>query len=112
MEKHEEERDVINLLDEEGQEHEFEIVDAVELEDQQYLALVPIFDQPEDSLEDDGQLVILRVSDENDEDGEQFLEAIEDEDEYQRVAQLFMERLEDEFDFEDEDEEVPGADEV
>ncbi len=38
------EKDVISLLDEEGKEHEFEIVDALELEDRQYLALVPLFD--------------------------------------------------------------------
>ncbi|WP_071431703.1 DUF1292 domain-containing protein [Angelakisella massiliensis] len=97
------EKDLISLLDEEGHEHQFEIVDAVELEDQEYLALVPVFDDPSDSLEDSGQLVILRISEEEDDSGEQFLEAIEDEDEYNRVAQLFMERLSDEFDFEDED---------
>ncbi len=97
------EKDLISLLDEECHEHQFEIVDAVELEDQEYLALVPVFDDPSDSLEDSGQLVILRISEEEDDSGEQFLEAIEDEDEYNRVAQLFMERLSDEFDFEDED---------
>lgn len=99
------EKDVINLLDEEGNEHEFEIIDAVECDDQQYLALVPIFDDAEESLEDSGELVILRVSDDEDDSEEQFLEAIEDEAEYARVADLFMDRLKDEFDFEEEDEE-------
>lgn len=98
------EKDVINLLDEEGNEHEFEIIDAVECDDQQYLALVPIFDEAEDSLEDSGELVILRVSEDEDDSDEQFLEAIEDEAEYTRVADMFMERLKDEFDFEEEDE--------
>lgn len=99
------EKDVINLLDEEGNEHEFEIIDAVECDDQQYLALVPIFDEAEDSLEDSGELVILRVcDDEGGSDDDQFLEAIEDEGEYTRVADMFMERLKDEFDFEEEDE--------
>ena len=88
------EKDVISLLDEEGKEHEFEIVDALELEDRQYLALVPLYDesQAEEALEDSGELVILRVSDE------------EDEEEYNRVADLFMGRLEDYFDFEEGDE--------
>ena len=100
------EKDVISLLDEEGKEHEFEIVDALELEDRQYLALVPLYDesQAEEALEDSGELVILRVSDEEDEDGEQYLDAIEDEEEYNRVADLFMGRLEDYFDFEKGDE--------
>ena len=97
------EKDVISLLDEEGKEHEFEIVDAMELDGQEYMALVPIYDQPEDSLEDSGELVILRVSEELDEDGDQYLEAIEEEEEYDRVAELFMGRLEEYFDFEEEE---------
>ena len=39
------------------------------------------------------ELVILQVSEETDEDGEQYLDAIEDEDLYNRVAELFMGRL-------------------
>ena len=101
------EKDVISLLDEDGKEHEFEIVDALELEGKQYLALVPPYDesQAEETLEDSGELVILQVSEETDEDGEQYLDAIEDEDLYNRVAELFMGRLEDYFDFEEETEE-------
>ena len=100
------ERDVISLLDEDGKEHEFEIVDALEMNDNQYLALVPLYDesQPEAALEDSGELVILRVSEEEDENGDQYLDAIEDEDEYNKVAELFMGRLEDYFDFEEEEE--------
>ena len=47
------EKDVISLLDEDGKEHEFEIVDALELEGKQYLALVPLYDesQAEEALE-------------------------------------------------------------
>ena len=97
------EKDVISLLDEDGKEHEFEIVDALELEEKQYLALVPLYDesQAEEALEDSGELVILRVSEEEDEDGGQYLDAIDNEEEYNRVAELFMGRLEDYFDFED-----------
>ena len=93
------EKDVISLLDEEGKEHEFEIVDALELDDRQYLALVPLYDESQaaEALEDSGELVILRVSDEEDEDGEQYLDAVDNEEEYTRVADLFMARLEDYF---------------
>ena len=102
------EKDVISLLDEDGKEHEFEIVDALELEGKQYLALVPLYDesQAEEALEDSGELVILRVSEEEDEDGGQYLDAIDNEDEYNKVAELFMGRLEDYFDFEEEEEEA------
>lgn len=104
----EQERDIINLLDEEGKEHEFEIVDALEMDEKEYLALIPLYDesQAEAALEDSGELVILRVCEEEDENGEHYLDAIEDEEEYNKVAELFMGRLEDYFDFEDEDEET------
>ncbi len=72
-----------------------------------FRSLVPLYDesQAEETLEDSGELVILQVSEETDEDGEQYLDAIEDEDLYNRVAELFMGRLEDYFDFEEETEE-------
>lgn len=108
MDNNDTEKDIINLLDEEGVEHEFEIIDALEYNDQQYMAMIPTYDTPEAELEDSGELVILRVSDEEDESGEAFMEAIEDEAEYKAVADLFMERLEDEFDFEEEDEATKG----
>ena len=97
------EKNTIILLDEEGQEHEFEIIDILEEDEREYLAIIPVFDQPQDSLEDSGELVILRAAMEEDEDGDRYLEAIEDEEEYNRVAQAFMKRLEDEFEFEEED---------
>ena len=99
------EKDVISLLDEEGKEHEFEIVDALELDDCQYLALLPLYgpDEAQEALDDSGELVIFRVNDEEDPDGEQYLDVIEDEEEFARVSDLFMERLEDLFDFEEED---------
>ena len=59
------------------------------------------YDDPDESLQDDGELVILKsVMD----DGEEFLEAIEDEAEFDEIAAIFMERLEDLFDFTEEDE--------
>lgn len=84
--------DLITLEDEEGQEHEFEIVDAIEYNDTRYMALIPIFDQPEEVLEDDGELVILKVTDK---DGEEFLEPIEDDDLYNEIADIFIDRLDD-----------------
>ena len=105
MDRNQEERDFICLLDEEGKEHEFEIVDALELDDCQYLALLPLYgpDQAQEALDDSGELVIFRVSDDEDPDGEQYLDVIEDEEEFARVSDLFMERLEDLFDFEEEE---------
>ena len=69
------------------------------------MALLPLYgeDEAQEALDDSGELVILRVSDEEDEDGEQYLDVIEDEEEFNRVADLFMGRLEEYFDFEEGD---------
>ncbi len=90
--------DILTLVDEEGTEHAFEVVDSLEQGDQRYVALVPVLDE-EDALEDSGELVVLKSVEV---DGEEFLEAIEDEAEFDEIAAIFMERLQDEFDFEEE----------
>lgn len=95
--------DLITLLDDENNEHEFEIVDSLELDGERYIALVASYDDPDEKLQDDGELVILKSVTE---DGEEFLEAIEDEEEFDKVAAIFMERLEDEFDFTDGEEDA------
>ena len=50
--------------------------------------------------EDSGELVILKVVTV---DGEEFLETIEDEDEMDEIAVIFMERLEEDYDVSDEE---------
>ncbi|MBE6884992.1 MAG: DUF1292 domain-containing protein [Ruminococcaceae bacterium] len=90
--------DILSLVDEEGVEHEFEVVDTLDKDDTTYLALIPVVD--ENNLDDaDGELVILKVVEE---DGEEFLVAIEDDDEFDDVSDIFMDRLEDMYEFEEE----------
>lgn len=90
---------LVTLVDDDGQEHEFEIVDDLERGDDHYVALVASNDDPDDQ-EDDGELVILKSVMDGE---EEFLEAIEDEAEFDEIAAIFMERLEDSFDFTDDD---------
>ena len=89
---------LMTLLDEEGNEHTFEVADTLEEGDEQYVALIPVFDDPAGMLEDSGELVILKTVEE---DGGAFLEPIEDEAEFDRISDIFMKRLEDLYDFED-----------
>lgn len=90
--------DILTLVDDEGVEHEFEVVDTLETDDnQQYMALVPVFNEAKESLEDDGELVILKVVQEDD---DEFLEPIEDEEEFDRISAIFVQRLEEYYDFE------------
>ena len=96
--------DILTLEDDDGVEHTFEVLDSIENAGTRYLALSPIYDDPQQTLADSGELVILRVVEA---DGEEFLEAIDDEDEMDEIADIFMERLEEDYDVisEDEDEE-------
>lgn len=66
------------------------------------MALSPVFDDPQESLDDSGELVILKVVTV---DGQEFLETIEDEDEMDEIADIFMERLEEDYDVVSDDEE-------
>ncbi len=87
--------DIMTLLDDEGNEHQFEVIDSLELDDERYMALIPVFDDAEELLDDDGELVILKVVEDN---GEEFLEGLESEDEFNKVSAIFMERLEEDYD--------------
>ena len=85
--------DLITVTDEEGKEHTFEILDRIETDDAKYAALVPVYDDAEELLEDDGELIILRVEEED--DGETYLCPIEDDDEFDEIGAIFQQRLED-----------------
>ena len=87
--------DIYTLVDEEGNEQAFELLDVMELEDDSYFALIPYYENPEESLEDDGDLVILKSEMVDD---EEMMATIEDDEEYERVGSIFLERLDNMFD--------------
>ncbi len=97
--------DIISLMDEEGNQSEYKIVACAELDGVEYMALEPIIEDPEEELMDAAELVFLKVSEETDEDGEAFLDTIQDDEEFERVAEVFRDKLSEEYDFLDEDEE-------
>ncbi len=86
--------DIISLMDEEGNETEYEMIDAVELNGQTYVALLPLYENPEDIVEEDYQVFILKMVEE---DGEEILLTINDEAEFDAVWQAFEDRLSDEY---------------
>ena len=93
--------DIVSVVDEDGKEHIFEELDRIETDEGRYVALLPLYDDKSQILEDDGELIILRVVEEK---GETYLEPIEDDEEFEEIGQIFEERLSDVFDFEDEEE--------
>lgn len=91
---------IITLVDDDGIEHEFEMIDQIEEGDDTYIALVECYEDDADvDLDDPGELVILKVVAEG---VEEYLEAIEDEAEFNRISEIFMDRLGEEFDFVEE----------
>ena len=64
--------DFVTLIDEDGNEVEFEHIDTVEYEGVTYLAFIPA----ELSVEEDAEVVIMQVV--TDENGEELLEGVED----------------------------------
>ena len=86
--------DLITLTNDEGKEFNFEVLDAIETDMGRYLALLPTYDDPKKMLDDSGELVIVKVGEEN---GEEYFYEIEDDDEYETVADAFVDRLEDFF---------------
>lgn len=90
--------DLVTVVDDEGNQHQFEVLDAIETDTGRYVALVPVYDNPADLIEDDGELVILTVKEEN---GEDLLLPIEDDDEFEEIAEIFEERLADLYEVEE-----------
>ena len=83
----EEEKQLIETVDEEGNIVKFELFDIVEVDDQEYALLLPA----ESDLEDE-EVVLMRLT----KDGEDYLfEAIEDDEEFDRVSE-YIENLTDE----------------
>ena len=91
--------DLVTLHDDNGKEYNFEVLDAIETDIGRYLALLPVFDDPQAMLDDSGELVIVKVEEE---DGEEYFCEIEDDDEYETVADAFVDRLEDFFEIKEE----------
>ncbi len=94
--------DIITVTDEEGMEHEFEELDRIETDDdKRYVALIPIYKDAEDVLEGDGEVIILEVIEE--EDGETYLQQIQDEEEFNEIGEIMIKRIQKKFGFDDED---------
>lgn len=91
--------DLVSVIDENGVEHVFEELDRIETDTAKYVALLPVYDEAEEILDDDGELIILKVCEE---DGEIYLEPIEDDNEFNEIGKIFEERLSELFSFDEE----------
>ena len=94
-----EEPELLTLQDEEGEELVIELLAQMEVDGKSYVAATPHVEDPADSLGNDAELIVLVTEEEN---GEEYFEDIPDDDEYETVADLFINRLQDAFEIEEE----------
>lgn len=97
MDENEELNNIITLNDEDGQEVQFEFLDLIEYNDEEYVILLPV-----EETEEAGEVVILKVEHTESEDEESYI-GVEDEEELNAVFALFKDKFKDEFNFIDED---------
>lgn len=82
------ENENVILVDEDGVEHEFLYLDLIECDGSEYVILEPAEE------EEEPEAIILKIT--KDENGEELLVDIEDDDEWEKVADLWQESLEEE----------------
>jgi len=80
--------DILILVDEDDQEHEFQMIDMVEVDGSQYAVLVPL-----DEGADEDEAIILKIM--KDENGEDVLYDIEDDEEWEKVVDIWNDAQED-----------------
>ena len=90
---------IVILNDEEGNEVQFEFLDLVEYDQEEYVILLPITEEGEEDL---GEVVILKVEDTESEDEDSYV-SVDDEEVLNAVFEIFKEKFKDEFNFVDED---------
>ncbi len=93
--------EIVSVIDEEGKEHIFEELDRIETEKGRYVALSPLPEDPSKISEEDDEFIVLRVIPGKGE--EVTLEPIEDDEEYDEIGNIFLERLAEMFSGEDEE---------
>ena len=94
--------ELFELIDEDGNKKAFELIDATEIDGEQYFAMVPAVED-DDYLNTDCDLLILKTVYE---DGEEILASIDDDEEFDKVSGYFLQRIQDVFEngIEDDDE--------
>ena len=93
-----EEPELLTLQDEDGVENVVELLAQMDVDGKSYIAATPHIDDPAKSLGEEAELIVL-VSEE--EDGEEFLA----DEEYEKVGNLFLEKLMGYYDDDEEEEE-------
>ena len=91
---------IITLNDEDGNEVKFEFLDLIDFENEQYVVLLPVLEEGDD---DDGEVVILKLEDSEEDSDQESYVSVENEETLMKVFNIFKDKFKDEFDFVDND---------
>ena len=89
---------IIVLNDENGEEVQFEFLDFIELDGEEYVVLLPV----EEDEGAEGEVVILKVEDTESEEEESYV-SVDDEETLNKVFNIFKDKFKDEFNFVDDE---------
>lgn len=93
------EPDIITLSDEDGKEFNFEVIDAADYNGERYMAVVPYAEDSAEMLEEDANLIIMKVQADGD---EEYLDVVDDDEELVEVGNMFAQRLAEVYDIDPE----------
>ena len=92
---------IVILNDEDGNEVKFEFLDLIELDDEEYVVLLPVTEEGE---EDEGEVVILKLEDSEEDSEQESYVSVDSEETLMKVFNIFKDKFKDEFDFVDGEE--------
>ena len=82
---------LVTLIDENGEEFEFVVLDTFFVDDNEYAVLAPLEEEGEEEAEEsEEEAVVLRIED--DDEGNQVLVPVEEEEEWQKIADAWEKR--------------------
>ena len=99
MENEEVDNNILVFNDDEGKEVKFEFLDLVELDNEEYVVLLPVEAEGEES---DGEVVILKLEDSDEDSDQESYVGVDDEEILNKVFEIFKEKYKDEFNFVEE----------
>lgn len=86
---------IIILNDENGEEAQFEFLDLIAYEDEEYVILLPV-----EESDEAGEVVILKLEETENDDEESYV-SVDDDDTLMDVFNIFKDKFKDEFNFVD-----------
>ncbi len=83
--------DIITIADDEGNQYELEILDVLDVDGVSYTVFVPADIDKMDVNDPDYGLIFLRNREEN---GEEFFDSVDDQEELDRIYELYQQLIE------------------